>query len=356
MSELYIGVMSGTSLDGVDVCLCEIDSFTCKALASIEYEFDAKLKSDILHVIESKTALKEIGIIDKKLALLYVDAIDALIEKESIDTAHISAIGMHGQTVWHEPKGEFAFSMQLGDANTLSFKTGIKVVSDFRRADMARGGQGAPFAPAFHQFVFNDKSKKTAVLNLGGMANITILQESITGYDTGPANVLMDYWIHRCKNRAYDRDGEWAKSGKISKELLKKMLKDEYFKRSYPKSTGRELFNSTWLKKMIEGFSLKDEDIQATLLALSVESISDELKKFDIQKLILCGGGAKNGYLVESLQSLLGDVELHVSKDSDRLEAMAFAWLAYKRIHREEVDLMRVTGASENAILGAVYG
>ncbi len=354
MRELYIGVMSGTSLDGVDVALCEIDAFTCKCISFLEYEFDTLLKREILHVIDSDTTLKQVGEIDHKLAHLFANAINTLINQEDIDIKTITAIGLHGQTLWHQPKGRYPFSMQLGDANIVAYKTDIKVVSDFRRADIARGGEGAPFAPAFHNFLYSNR-EKTALLNIGGMANISILGKNLIGYDTGVGNVLMDYWIDKSRNLPFDRDGEWAKSGKISTDLLSQMLDDEYFKKSYPKSTGRELFTPKWLEKQLKGFVLKAEDIQATLLAFSVKSIANEIKKFDIRYLVLCGGGAKNGYLVELLKKELLDIKIEIDPDSDALEAMAFAWLAYKRIHGEKVSLSSVTGACEDTLLGAVY-
>ncbi|MEA3522536.1 MAG: anhydro-N-acetylmuramic acid kinase [Campylobacterota bacterium] len=355
MSEYYIGLMSGTSLDGVDVALCEICTLTCKRIAYLEFPFPSTLKSEILHSIDSSISLAELGIIDHKLGHLFADAINALITKEKIDIQSICAIGLHGQTVWHEPQGKFPFTMQLGDPNIVSLKTGISVVSDFRRANLAMGGQGAPFAPAFHQFMFAN-SPKTAVLNIGGMANITILADELIGYDTGPGNVLMDYWIQHQKNLPFDKEGAWAESGIVDTALVSKMLEEPYFALAYPKSTGRELFNASWLQKQIEGLNLKPEDIQATLLSLSVQSIAQELQSFDIEQLIICGGGGKNSYLLDSLRRALPKLKIQVDELGDALEAMAFAWLAYKRVHNEAVALKSVTGAREDTLLGGVYG
>ncbi len=278
-----------------------------------------------------------------------------MLEKENITPQSINAIGLHGQTLWHQPTGTFPFTMQLGDANIVHAQTGIKVVADFRRADVALGGQGAPFAPAFHQFYFAD-TEKAAVLNIGGMANISILGEPLIGYDTGPGNVLMDYWIDKNQQSSFDKDGLWAKSGKINEALLFQMLKEPYFSLPYPKSTGRELFNASWLEKQLENFSLKAEDIQVTLLALSVQSITQELKKFDIETLIVCGGGGKNSFFMDFLQEAIYPISLEISKESDMLESMAFAWLAYKRVHREKVSLKSVTGALKDTLLGGIYG
>ncbi|MEA1918394.1 MAG: anhydro-N-acetylmuramic acid kinase [Campylobacterota bacterium] len=356
MPEFYIGVMSGTSLDGIDVVLCEIDSLTCKERAFIEYPFAPLLKSELLHVIHASTTLEAIGILDHQLGTLFSEAINALIIREKLDRSCIKAIGLHAQTLWHQPHGASPFTMQLGDPNIVSVQTQISVVSDFRRRDVALGGQGAPFAPAFHQFLYADVTQKTAVLNIGGMANITILGERLIGYDTGPGNVLMDYWITKSRNMAYDKNGEWAESGSVNEALLSSMLNDSYFSKAYPKSTGREHFNSAWLETHISSYESSAKDIQATLLALSVVSIANELKKFELERLLVCGGGGKNRYLLKCLKEALPHINIELSHHSDALEAMAFAWLAYKRVHREKVALSAVTGASEDTILGGIYG
>lgn len=360
MSEMYIGVMSGTSLDGIDIALCEIDENSCKLIASQEFPYDEELKKDVLYSINNPITLKDVGVLDNKLGRLFADAVNSFIKKNKIDKTKLSAIGLHGQTLWHEPDGEYPFSMQLGDANVVTAETGIKIVADFRRKDVALGGQGAPFAPAFHKFLFTSSQRKTAVLNIGGMANITLLDDTISGYDTGCGNVLMDMWMSQCKNISYDKDGEFAKSGCVNKGLLEQMLNDEYFKKLPPKSTGREYFNQTWLANFLPIFqTIKDEDIQASLLELTVMSIVNEIKKTSTELLIVCGGGAKNSYLMQRLQEELKSVEVSSSDkygiSSDFMEAMAFAWLAYKRIHNEEVKLSSVTGAKKDSILGGIY-
>jgi len=354
--ELYIGVMSGTSLDGVDVVLCEIDMFTCKVRAFVEYPFDPALKAEVLAVITGLSTLEKMGELDHKLGHLFADAIKTLIEEEHLSTEDIRAVGLHGQTLWHQSDGAFPFSLQWGDPNIVSVETNLCVVADFRRRDIALGGQGAPFAPAFHQFLFAKADHKRAVLNIGGMANITILGDELIGYDTGPGNVLMDYWICEHLQQSYDTSGSWARSGELNPKLLDKMLDDPYFAKPYPKSTGRELFNASWLARQLEGFECKDEEVQATLLALSVHTIANELKKFDIDELIVCGGGAKNSALMEDLAAVMPHISIKTIDYGDALEAMAFAWLAYKRIHRENVALHTVTGAREDTIPGGVYG
>lgn len=360
MSELYIGVMSGTSLDGIDIALCEIDDKTCRLIYSYEYSFDKELKSDILDAISGTTTLKKIGEIDTRLGMAYAEAINDFLNLYGIKKEDVSAIGLHAQTMWHEPHGDYPFSMQLGNASIVTAKTDICVVSDFRQKDIAFGGQGAPFAPAFHKFIFSKFGKNTAVLNIGGMANLTILGDKLTGYDTGCGNVLMDMWIMQCKNLPFDKEGAFAKSGEINKELLESMLNDEYFKKAPPKSTGREYFNMSWLAKYLPLFqTLKDEDIQATLLELTARSIAVEVKKAAVDTLIVCGGGAKNSYLMERLSSNLSGVEVSAGDkygvDGEYMEAMAFAWLACERVHKRAVKLSTVTGALRDSILGCIY-
>ena len=360
MSNLYIGIMSGTSLDGIDVALCEIDSSSCKLISFAEYPFDKELKKEILELINSLSSLQKIGEMDKKLGLAFAHALNRFLREKELKAEDINAVGLHGQTLWHSPDGEFPFSMQLGCPSTVVAKTGLKVVADFRSMDIANGGQGAPFAPAFHQFAFSSLKEKTAVLNIGGMANITLLGEELKGWDTGCGNVLLDMWIGRYRDRKYDKDGEFARSGTLNQELLNAMLDDPYFKKLPPKSTGREYFNETWLANFLPIFnSYKEEDIQRTLLELTASSIAKDVKASRVKLLIVCGGGAKNGFLMQRIQELT-QIEVKTSDEfgmsSDALEAMAFAWLAYKRIKSEEVDLKSVTGASKNSILGGIYG
>ena len=359
MSNLYIGIMSGTSLDGVDVALCEIDADSCKLLHSYEHPFPPSLKKEVLSAISGFTMLHEIGELDNMLGQLFTDAIKTFLEKFKINASEVNAIGLHGQTLWHSPDTNPAFSMQLGDANVVAAQTRIKTVADFRRMDIANGGQGAPFAPAFHQFLFSSLQERVGVLNIGGMANLTLLGDELKGWDTGCGNVLLDMWIWTCKNQAYDKDGEFAKSGEINSELLKSLIDDEYFKKLPPKSTGREYFNDTWLANHLPVFqTIKDEDVQRTLLELTALSIANDVKKTPTQLLIVCGGGAKNTFLMHRLQELCS-VIIKTSDEfgvhGDALEAMAFAWLAYKRVNREEVQLSSVTGAKKDSILGGVY-
>jgi len=360
MGELYIGVMSGTSLDGVDITLCEIDKKSCKLKISDEYPFEKTLKKEILHLITSKTLLRQIGMLNIKLGRLFGDAIADFIQKNKLDAQNIKAIGLHGQTLWHEVDAELPFSMQLGCANVVYKKTGIKVITDFRGMDIAHGGEGAPLTPAFHQFLFAKKDKKVAVLNIGGMSNITILGKKLKGWDCGPGNVLMDLWIHKCKKLPFDKKGKFASSGKVNQELLESMLDDNYFYKEPPKSTGREKFNKKYISSVLSGFeNLKARDIQRTFLELTAKVIAKDVKNNNIKELIVCGGGSKNTTLLKRLKKLT-KIDVNVSESygvsSDFMESMAFAWFAYKRLHDEPLEIKSVTGATKNVIAGAIYG
>ncbi|WP_373029101.1 anhydro-N-acetylmuramic acid kinase [Sulfurovum sp.] len=353
--ERYIGIMSGTSLDGVDVVLCEINDLECRLLSSLEYPISLELKADILNIIEGESSLEQLGQLDNRLGLLFTQAVGALLIRENIDAKSIKAIGLHGQTLWHAPAEEYPFTMQLGDPNILTVKTGIPVVADFRRKDIALGGQGAPFAPAFHEFIFDNINNSVSIVNIGGIANITVLGEKLIGYDTGCGNVLLDMWIAEHQGLSYDEDGAWARTGSVDYGLLDRMMSDDYFEEPYPKSTGREKFNKTWLQGYLSGHTHNPEDVQRTLLELTALSISNEVLRFNRDMVMLCGGGAKNSFLVERIKVLMPNVEVAIAKYADQIEAMTFAWLAYKRIHNEKVNLKDVTGARENAVLGGIY-
>jgi len=360
VKEYYIGLMSGTSMDGVDVALCSIDETQCTLVASLDFPLGVQLKEEILLMIEGETTLKQVGGIHHKLALVFADAVNALLRQEKMEPSRVKAIGSHGQTLWHEPEGAFPFTLQLGDASLIAAKTGIDVVSDFRAKDVALGGEGAPFAPVFHQFLFQRPLEKIGVLNIGGMANLTVLGEQIIGFDTGPGNVLMDLWVQKQKAFGYDKDGLWAKAGKVDKPLLSSLLSEPYFKKKAPKSTGRELFNLQWLGKILRNHRLVSaENVQATLLEFTVETILNEAEHYGVEKLIVSGGGVQNSYLMERLAQKQERISVSSSDDhgvdSAQMEAMLFAWLAYKRVHHESVALKNVTGASRDTILGGIY-
>jgi anhydro-N-acetylmuramic acid kinase len=359
MKEKYLGLMTGTSLDGVDIAVCAIDDQYCTLEVYESIAFDKELKDEVLRLIDGNVSLKDVGEVDCKLALFFARCINLFLDKYKYSKATISAIGLHGQTVWHEPNSKTPFSMQLANPSVLAMETGIDVVADFRSKDIALGGQGAPFAPVFHNFLFS-KIEDCVVLNIGGMANISVLGQEVIGYDTGCGNVLMDLWIQEHQGLAYDQDGAWARTGKVHEALLANFLKDDYFLLNFPKSTGREYFNKKFLINYLEPFdTISNEDVQATLLALTVVSIANELKKFKVRELLVCGGGVRNSFLMEKLDKTLADILVHSTEqyavNADSIEAMIFAWLARKRLYREEVDLKCVTGAKKNTVLGAIY-
>jgi anhydro-N-acetylmuramic acid kinase len=360
MAELYIGVMSGTSMDGVDVALCEVDATRCKLIASLEYPLPQALKAKILEMIEGPISLADVGQAGCRLGTLFSEAVNALLAQENIEAQQIRAIGSHGQTLWHAPKGSAPFSMQLGDANVIAAQTHIEVVSDFRGKDIALGGEGAPFAPVFHRFLFDHLAKNIGVLNIGGMANLSVLGERLIGFDTGPGNVLMDLWIGKQKGFAYDRDGGWAEEGSVDRPLLEAMLSDAYFAKAAPKSTGRELFNGIWLNAHLQSHpEVSPADVQATLLELTVQSAANAARRYGLAHLLVCGGGVKNSFLMQRLAKELEGTAVNATDaygvDSDQMEAMLFAWLAYKRLNSEAVELSSVTGAKSNGVLGGVY-
>ncbi len=363
--EKYIGLMSGTSLDGVDAVLVETNGTTINLLGHADYPMDPQLKSDILSFCTGQaTNLKIVGEIDHRLGHLFADASLHLLNTLSVAPESITAIGSHGQTVFHSPDTQHPFTMQLGDANIIAAKTNIDTVADFRRKDMALGGQGAPLVPAFHHTLFGKPDSTHIILNIGGISNISILQKDtpVIGYDTGPGNMLMDAWIYKHKQKSYDHNGDWARDGVVIQELLAQLKQHSYFARPYPKSTGRELFNLEWFAQFIENKPYKPQDIQATLLEFTVVTIVEQIAKFHVgeaAKLLVCGGGAHNQYLMEKLQQNLSNWAVATTNDynvdSDNMEAMAFAWLAHQRIHNRPNNEPDVTGASRYASLGVVY-
>ncbi|OAT54512.1 anhydro-N-acetylmuramic acid kinase [Providencia heimbachae] len=363
-SGRYIGVMSGTSLDGVDVVLAAISDKFVAEQSSVSVAFPIELKKRILNICQGQeTTLSELGRIDRELGTLYAEAINQLLNETGLSAEAIIAVGCHGQTVWHEPDGEQPFTLQIGDNNRIAALTGITTVGDFRRRDMAYGGQGAPLVPAFHLAVLGHPTEKRIVLNIGGIANITALLPGayVKGYDTGPGNMLMDTWVWRNKQKSYDERGLWASEGQVNTALLKAMLSDSYFRRSAPKSTGREYFNMQWLDQHLLRFpNVSAQDIQATLCELTAASIAEQvLLCGGCERLIVCGGGAKNDFLMQRLAALLPGIEVAPSDkfglSGDDMEALAFAWLAARTVAGLSGNLASVTGASRETVLGAIY-
>lgn len=363
--ELYIGVMSGTSMDAVDTVLVEINHGKPKLLMAHSYPFPPELKNELLDIATGNpTNLEQVGVLDRKLGYLFANAVNTLLSNSYYQSNQITAIGNHGQTVYHQPNGKHPFTMQLGDANIIAVQTGINTIADFRRKDIALGGQGAPLVPAFHQEIFPVRDSAIVVLNIGGIANISVLRPNhdVIGYDTGPGNMLMDAWCHDVFGLKYDKDAEIAEHGKVHQELLKRLLNDVYFQLPPPKSTGRELFNLSWLRRQIGELLISKQDIMRTLCEFTALTISAEVERYragNHPALLVCGGGVRNPLLMERLAELLPIWQVRATDeegiDSDNMEAIAFAWLAYRRVHNLPSNLPDVTGASKATPLGVLY-
>ncbi|UXN36397.1 anhydro-N-acetylmuramic acid kinase [Avibacterium paragallinarum] len=369
-SQYYLGVMSGTSLDGVDLALMDFSLQPAQLVATDFVPMPQNLRENLTALIHSgQGTLQQIGELDQQLGLLYADSINQFLTKHSLSSTQIQAVGCHGQTIWHAPQGQFPFTWQIGNANVIAAKTGITTIADFRRKDMAYGGQGAPLVPAFHHSIFADPTRITVVLNIGGISNISVLapNQPVIGYDTGVGNALMDSWIAKHQGKPYDKNGEWAKTGQSNAALLQALLADPYFSLPAPKSTGRERFNLAWLEKILAKqialFPLAPQDVQATLAEFTAQCTARELARFaqsDLPCLLLvCGGGARNPVIMAHLQRLLPEWQLATTTDygldADYLEAAAFAWLAYRRMENLPSNEPSVTGAGRAVSLGVIY-
>ena len=354
--------MSGTSLDGVDGVLVNFDDPSRPRLeAHAHMPFDDDLKQQLLSLNSPGTnEIEQSELAAIRLAHLYAGNVTELIHQAGLRRADIRAVGCHGQTIRHRP--ESGYTLQIGNAALLAEQCGIDVVADFRSRDVAAGGQGAPLVPAFHQAVFGSPFKHRVIVNIGGISNLTNLPPNgeISGFDCGPGNLLMDAWISRHRGLAYDDHGRWAASGNVIQDLLCSMLKDEFFKQSPPKSTGRDTFNLAWLDSQIHPGS-DPEDVQATLLELSAHCVAEDIRKHcsGAQEIFLCGGGARNEALVDRLQTLLPHTRIArtdaLGIGVDRVEPAAFAWLAMQCLCRQPGNLPAVTGARGPRILGAIY-
>ncbi len=365
--DLYIGLMSGTSLDGIDAALVRFEKERSTVIESACLPLSSNLKDEIRSLINPTTnEINRLMTLDIQLGKSFAEAVQQLINKAKVQKQDIVAIGSHGQTIRHLPTAEHATTLQIADPNIIAELTGITTVADFRRRDMAAGGQGAPLVPAFHEKIFRNTKKNRVILNLGGIANITLLpadkNKAVTGFDTGPANTLMNHWIQQHQNKSYDDSGEWAASGTINKDFLKQLLNDNYFKLTPPKSTGTEYFNPAWLTKKLSAFPfLAAEDVQASLCAFTATTIKDAVNQHTngAEEIIVCGGGVHNDFLLRQLKQLLPSIEINSSEkyglDPDYIEATAFAWLAKQTIEHKVGNLPGVTGASRSVVLGGVY-
>ncbi len=372
MDGNYIGLMSGTSADSIDAVIVSITNQKLVLLDCYSHEIPKAIQQKIWQTNFSKNdELKTMLQLDYQLGILFADAVNHLLNKSSVSKHNIIAIGSHGQTLRHYPNGDYPSTLQIADANIIVEKTNIPTVGDFRRADIAAGGQGAPLAPAFHQFQFQHHKKNRIIVNIGGIANITYLpgnqSELIQGFDTGPGNCLMDEWIQQHQDKTYDKNGAWAKSGTIDKNLLNLLLQHSYFKEPKPKSTGRDIFNITWLNAILDNYhknnSISNKDVQMTLNVLTAQSIVNDINLINnIDEVFICGGGVYNLTLMTLLQDLLSSNNIKCEStrvldfNPDWVEACAFAWLAKQRLENQAGNCPSVTGANHPCILGAIYG
>ena len=358
-----LGLISGTSADGIDAVLVRFEP-VLTLLAARTYPWDGTVRERLLALATGAAAMRldAYGQLDVEVGECFARCANALLAEAGLEPADVAAIGSHGQTVCHRPHGDHPFTLQIGDPSVIAERTGITTVADFRRADVAAGGQGAPLLPALHAALFTDPAISRAVLNLGGIANLTLLQpgREVVGFDTGPANCLLDAWSARHLGAARDEGGAWAGSGQVDTALLARWLSDPYFALVPPKSTGREVFNLDWLDARLPP-GMAPVDVQATLLALSARSIAAALHAHApaVGEVYACGGGVHNAVLMDALRLALPGVRVATTAalglDPDFVEAVGFAWLARARLRGEPGNLPAVTGARGPRLLGGIY-
>ena len=365
--EFYVGLMSGTSLDGVDGVLSQRVDGRWQTLAHAHLPFPSTLRQALLDLnTPGEDELHQAALASQALAVLYAKVVQAVCEQAQALPAEVRAIGAHGQTVRHRP--ELGYTLQLNQPALLAELTGIDVVADFRSRDVAAGGQGAPLVPAFHEAIFAQPDRTVVVLNIGGMANLSILRpgQGPLGFDCGPGNALLDMWCHRQTGQAFDANGEWGASGNVHEDWLAEALADPFFALPPPKSTGRDLFNADWLQRWLTPHGVTNSsafarDVQSTLCELTARSAAQAVRDqaSDAVEVIVCGGGALNGDLMQRLARQLPGVCVCRSDehglDVMQVEAAAFAWLAWAHMHRAPGNLPAVTGARGPRVLGALY-
>ena len=366
---LYIGLMSGTSLDGVDAVLADFSEAQPQVLAHSALPFAAPLRAELLALNSAgPNELHRAWLAGNALVRVYADAVQAVLQHASIPKAQVRAIGAHGQTVRHQPQAfdGTGYTIQLNQPALLAELTGIDVVADFRSRDVAAGGQGAPLVPPFHRAFFGGIADQVGVLNIGGISNITLINglpgAPLIGFDCGPGNALMDAWCHQHTGADFDRNGDWAAGGQVIASLLTGMLAEPFLAQAAPKSTGRDLFNRHWLQAHLAGLeSAAPQDVQATLTELTARACADDVQRHTpgLKLLIVCGGGALNGHLMRRLAALLPNCKVEASDAHGlpplQVEATAFAWLAQQTLARQNANAPAVTGARGERVLGAVY-
>jgi len=360
--------MSGTSLDGVDVVLVDFSPAYPKLVHSLCLPYPAELKAELALLAQpGANEIERLGLAEADLADCYAAAVQQLLQQAQIDPSRIRAIGCHGQTIRHRPNARQPFSYQIGDQHRLAMLTQIPVIADFRRKDIAYGGQGAPLVPAFHQAIFAARDQGRCILNIGGIANITLLlpHQQIQGFDTGPGNCLLDTWIELQQGQAFDANGSYAASGQLDAALLGLLLSDPYFQQTGPKSTGREYFQLQWLeqrlqqRQQLDGIMPAPADVQRTLSRFTAGTIALAVSRFVVSEIYVCGGGAHNAVLLQDLAALLPQCQITTTEalgvHPDWVEAMAFAWLAYAHDQQIPGNVPEVTGASQSLVLGVRY-
>lgn len=360
--------MSGTSVDAVDVALVNFESGNPVVDSVLNWPIPLSLRADIISICApGNNEIERMGRLDGEIGELFAAAANALLRHTGLQRRDIRAIGSHGQTIRHRPSPPWPFTLQIGNPSVIAHQTGITTVADFRRADMAVGGQGAPLVPAFHNAVFRSREYSRVVVNIGGMANLTVIDKDLSlpliGFDTGPGNVLINSWIEQRKQKTFDQDGHWAASGSVVGGLLDLMLQEPYFSAPPPKSTGREHFHLQWIEKKLHEFAspVKDEDVQATLTELTAATIANDIKKYatNSDEIYVCGGGIHNSLLMRRLHELLAPRRVAPTStlgiDPDFVEAATFAWLAKCTLDGVAGNLPSVTGARKNVVLGAIY-
>ncbi len=369
MSDIYAGLMSGTSLDGVDGVLVDFSDNKVQVLAFASAPLPRSLAQELLALNSpGPDELHRAALAANALTHVYAQVIRGLLDKSGVQPSRVGAVGAHGQTVRHQPQAfdGSGYTLQLNNPALLAELTGVEVVADFRSRDVAAGGQGAPLVPAFHQAVFGQRGETVACLNIGGISNLTVigplLANDVVGFDCGPGNALMDAWCQKHQGQAFDTDGAWAAEGQINANLLSTLLDEPYFDLPAPKSTGRDLFSTNWLMRQLEDFSsVSPMDIQSTLTELTASTCAASVMRYAIKsrELIVCGGGAYNKHLMRRLQVHLPNMQVVSSTDRGmpplQVEATAFAWMARKTVRRETSSLPTVTGAKGARISGAIY-
>jgi anhydro-N-acetylmuramic acid kinase len=361
---LYIGLISGTSRDGLDAALVRFEDDRPKLLQARCTPYPASLRSELDDLLATglRPGPERVTPLDLSLGEFFAAEALALLRDNDVKPEAVTAIGSHGQTVWHEPGGNPPVSLQLGNGAIIAAVTGVTTVTSFRTADLLAGGQGAPLAPLLHRQLFAREDKALAVLNLGGISNLTCIAAdgSVTGFDCGPANCLMDGWIKRHQGLEFDADGQWAASGKVLPKLLERFLQEPYFALEPPKSTGLELFNPAWLDQAIQGSDYAPEDVQRTLAELTVRTVADCFGSSNgFGQLLVCGGGVHNGFLMDLLADRLPGLSLastaSLGVSPDWVEAILFAWLARERLQERAQDTRAITGAGKPVLLGTVH-